>query len=660
MTDFQPHASGPRYRPDIDGLRALAILPVVLFHYRVPGFSGGFVGVDVFFVISGYLIAGLIYGEMHQGRFSILKFYERRIRRIFPALFAVLIAATAAAWFILFPSDFERYAGSLFATAFFASNIGFWRELGYFDVVAEQKPLLHLWSIAVEEQFYILFPAILLALAGRSKARALATVSTILAASFAFSVWAVHAGPAFAFYMLPSRAWELMLGAVLAIAGFAAPSSRALREVLAVSGIALIATGVFVFTAATPFPGAAALLPCVGTALVVFTGQAPTTVNAVLSKRPLVFIGLISYSLYLWHWPLFVFTRDALGRDLRPWETAGLIVLAFALAILSWRFVERPFRKRGFRPPRWKLFGGALATIALTAGCGAAVVADRGVPQRYPVDVQKILAGLHDVDSRAVTCFGMTGDDVRAGKLCRIGDLSAEAPSFVLWGDSHAGSIIPAVDAIAKREHRAGLFAATDSCPPLLGVTRLDAWKCKDFNDAVIALATRPEIRDVILDARWAKNAEGTSYGDEPPGRILLADDEGRGIDGPSTNAVFLRGLTRIVEALTAAKKKVILIGSAPEIGWAVPVVLAQMRLRGDTRAMDLPLATHLRRQRNVMADFALMRTKYGVSVVDPADVLCDDRVCHVMRGGVPLYRDEHHLSATAARLLIPSIAKVF
>jgi peptidoglycan/LPS O-acetylase OafA/YrhL len=658
---LRPAETNPsRYRPDIDGLRALAILPVLLFHYRVPGFSGGFVGVDVFFVISGYLIAGLITGEMRERRFSILKFYERRIRRIFPALFALLAATTIAAWFILFPSDFERYARSLFATAFFASNIGFWREIGYFDVVADQKPLLHLWSIAVEEQFYVLFPAILLVVAGRSKARALATVSIILAASFAFNLRAVHAGPAFAFYMLPSRAWELMLGAVLAIGGFAAPASRALREALAALGIALIAISVFVFTKATLFPGAAALLPCAGAALIIFTGQAPTGVNVALSKRPLAFIGLISYSLYLWHWPLFVFTCDVLGRDLHPWETAALIVVAFSLAILSWRFVERPFRMRGFRPPRWKLFGSALAMMALTAACGAVVVADRGVPQRYPLDVQRILAALHDVDPRAVTCFGMTGNDVRAGKLCRIGDLSAKAPSFVLWGDSHAGSIIPAIEAIATREKRAGLFAATDSCPPLLGVTRSDTWKCRAFNDAVIEIATRPEITDVILDARWAKNADGTSYGDEPRGRILLYDNEGRGIDGPTTNAVFLRGLTRTVRALTRAGKKVILIGSVPEIGWPVPPVLARMRLAHDNRNMDLPLSADLQRQRIVIQDFARMRRDYGVTIVDPARVLCAGGSCRVVLNGVPLYRDEHHLSAFGAKLLIPIMAQAF
>jgi peptidoglycan/LPS O-acetylase OafA/YrhL len=647
------------YRPDIDGLRALAILPVLLFHYRVPGFSGGFVGVDVFFVISGYLIAGLIYGEMREGRFSILTFYERRIRRIFPALFALLIAVSVAAWFILFPSDFARYAHSLFATAFFASNIEFWRELGYFDVAAEQKPLLHLWSIAVEEQFYVIFPAILMLVAGRSKARALAAVGVILAASFAFSVHAVTAGPAFAFYMLPSRAWELMLGAVLAIGQFPA-LPRMFREAIAALGIAMIAIAVALYTKATPFPGTAALLPCLGAAFVIYAGQAPASVNAMLGTRPLVFIGLISYSLYLWHWPLFVFGRDVLGRDPHGWETALLMALAFALAALSWRTIERPFRARTFRPARWKLFGGALAAMALTAVCGVAAVLDHGVPQRYSPQVQRILAGTHDVDPRAVSCFGMNGADVRAGKLCRIGDLAAKTPSFVLWGDSHAGSIIPAVDAVAKARHRSGIFAATDSCPPLLGVTRPDTAKCKGFNDAVIVLATAPAIKDVILDARWAKNAEGTSYGDEPPGRITLYDDHVRGVDAPTTHVVFLRGLDSTVKALHEAKKKVILIGSAPEIGWAVPVVLAQMRLRGDMRSMDLPIETHLRRQRTVMQDFAMMQLTYGAIIVDPTDVLCDATVCHVMQDGIPLYRDEHHLSATAARMLIPALAKVF
>ncbi|HTQ12938.1 MAG TPA: acyltransferase family protein [Rhizomicrobium sp.] len=659
MPDFQPHPPGRRYRPDIDGLRALAILPVVFFHYQVPGFSGGFVGVDVFFVISGYLIASLIHAEMREGRFSILGFYERRVRRIFPALFTVLVASTLAAIVILFPDDLERFGRSLFATAFFAANFEFWRELGYFDVSAELKPLLHLWSIAVEEQFYLLFPPILMAVAGRAKARGLATVAVIFAASLAFSLWAVRTHPEFAFYMLPARAWELMLGAMLAI-GSLEPPPRAVREGMAALGVAMIAASVALYTRATPFPGAAALLPCVGTALVIHAGHGETSVNAALSWRPLVFVGLISYSLYLWHWPLIVYARHVLGHEPGAWATAGLMAAAFALAAFSWRFVERPFRARTFRPPRRKLFAGALAAMAAAAACGAVFVSARGLPGRLPADVQRILAAEHDEDPRAVTCFGMTGADVRAGKLCRIGDLSAPVPDFVLWGDSHAGSIIPAVDVVAKREHRSGYFAATDSCPPLLGVTRPDAWKCRDFNDAVIDVALGPHIRDVILDARWAKNAEGLSYGDEPPGRILLYDDLGRGTDRASTHAVFLRGLVRTVGKLTDAKKKVIIVASAPEIGWPVPVVLARLRLMGDKRDMDLPLETDLRRQRTVLLDFGLMKFRFGVRLVDPADVLCDDRVCHVIENGYPLYRDEHHLSAHAARLLIPELSKVF
>jgi len=660
MSNFQEHAAAQRYRPDIDGLRALAILPVVFFHYHVPGFSGGFVGVDVFFVISGYLIAGLIYDEMREGRFSILKFYERRIRRIFPALFVLLAAATVAAWFLVFPHDFERFGKSLLATAFFATNVGFWRQLGYFDVAGETKPLLHLWSIAVEEQFYLFFPAILLLVGGRSKRRVLATVCIILALSFAFSLRAAIHEPGFAFYMLPSRAWELMLGALLAIAAFPTPHRRALREGLAAAGILLIGYSVLMFTPATPFPGLAALLPCVGAALVIYSGGARTGVNRTLSAKPLVFVGLISYSLYLWHWPLYVFARYILLRAPTVWETAVLIATSFALATLSWRYVERPFRRRTFRPGRLALFGGAGAAVAATALCAQLIVSSAGMPQRLPVDVQRILAAERDEDPRAITCFGMTGADVRAGKLCRIGSVAAKTPSFILWGDSHAGSILPAVDAIARHENRVGLFAATDSCPPLLGVTRPDAWKCKAFNDAVIQIATRPEISDVILDARWAKNASGTSYGDEPPGHILLYDDEGRGVDGPTTNAVFLRGLTRTVRTLTQAGKKVILIGSAPEIGWAVPDVLARMRLAHEQRNMDLPLSVHLRRQQFVIEDFARMRKEYGVTIVDPGQVLCAGGACKVALNGIPLYRDEHHLSGYAAKLLTPLIAGAF
>src|SRR5271170_3095038 len=316
MTNPSP-VNRPRYRPEIDGLRALAILPVLLFHYRVSPFRGGFVGVDVFFVISGYLITQLIEAERREGRFSIARFYERRVRRIFPALFVMLTAATIAAAFILFPVDLVRYANSLLATAGFAANFEFWREAGYFDVAAAEKPLLHLWSIAVEEQFYLVFPALLLLFQSRRVAITLA----IFVLSFAFAVWGVIHAPSAAFYLLPGRAWELMLGALLALHAVPFIERRWIREALAVTGIALIAIAVFGYSKDTPFPGAAALLPCLGAALVIYSSvPGITSASAVLSLPPLVFVGRISYSLYLWHWPLYVFARYFSFRDPPPGE----------------------------------------------------------------------------------------------------------------------------------------------------------------------------------------------------------------------------------------------------------------------------------------------------------------------------------------------------
>lgn len=658
MTGFQ--AQSPHYRADIDGLRALAILPVVLFHFRVPGFFGGFVGVDVFFVISGYLITSLIHGEMAQGRFSIVEFCQRRIRRIFPALFAMLAVATVAAAFVFFPADFALYARSLVATAFFASNFEFRHEAGYFDAAAELKPLLHLWSIAVEEQFYLLFPAILLLTGAKSKRRTLVIVAILLAASFGFSLWAVTHAPADAFYLLPSRMWELMLGAMLAIGGLVVPRLRALREAIAIIGLALIGWSVFALTPATPFPGLAALAPCLGAALVIYAGSGRTAVNDALSVRPLVFVGLISYSLYLWHWPLYVFTRYVLFRELTGLETAGLIAASFVLAFLCWRFIERPFRERRFQPDWKALFGGAAAAMATAAACGAVIASSDGWPQRYPSAIRQILAEERDHEPRMDICFGLTARDVRAGRLCRVGSTAAKHPSFILWGDSHADALLPAVEEVALREGRAGLFAGTDSCAPLLGVTRPDAWKCRAFNDEVIKIATGPDITEVILDARWAKNADGTSYGDEPPGRILIYDDQGRGTTTATTNAVFVRGLERTVRTLTQAGKKVILVGSVPEIGWPVPIVLARMKLADENPQTDLTLSAYLQRQHFVLYAFAQMNKTYGAKVIYPHQVLCATGTCKVALRGIPLYRDQHHLSVFGARQLTPLIAQAF
>ena len=335
-----------RYRADIDGLRAIAIVPVVLYHAGFPGLKGGFVGVDVFFVISGFLMASLILSEIDQGAFSLGHFYERRVRRIFPALFATIAASAVAAWLLFMPIEFQYFSRSAMAAALFGSNILFWQESGYFDAAAELKPLLHTWSLAVEEQFYIVFPLLMLVIARFRRQWTGWILCTLLLVSFGLSIWQVESAPVAAFYLLPSRFWELLLGAVLALGLVPRSNSPIVAQALVLVGIILIGVAVFAYDEDTSFPGLSALVPCLGAALVIHGRAEDTPIGRALSWPPLVFIGLISYSLYLWHWPVIVFQRtDAIFAP----ETTGAVKVALVgasigIAFLSWRFVERPFR----------------------------------------------------------------------------------------------------------------------------------------------------------------------------------------------------------------------------------------------------------------------------------------------------------------------------
>jgi peptidoglycan/LPS O-acetylase OafA/YrhL len=645
------------YRPDIDGLRAIAILAVVFYHFGFWQFAGGFIGVDVFFVISGFLITGLIHREMMDGDFSIRRFYERRIRRIFPALFVMLAVATVAAAVLLFPSDFELYAQSLIATAMFASNFEFWREAGYFDAWASTKPLLHLWSIAVEEQFYLVFPALLWFAGRSSRMKLLIGVGALFVLSLAFSIWAVGSAPIAAFYLLPSRMWELMLGALLALAPISAPSSRAVREGIAAAGLGMIVVAIAVLRPWQPFPGMAALLPCIGTALVIYAGQQPSFVRSVLASKPMVFVGLISYSLYLWHWPLLVYARDIANGDLNIWQTWTVIALSGVLAVLSWRFIETPVRrglKIGWRP----LFTGATTAMGATALCGMAVASTGGLPDRWQPEIQRILAEEANHEPRMDICFGLSPGDVQRGRLCRIGSLQAKTPSFLLWGDSHADALLPAVHKIAKDKGKVGLFAGSGSCAPLIGVTRSDTLDCKPFNDAVVKIALQPNIEEVILDARWAKNANDPySVG---PTMITLSDEKGWSTDRASMEVVFYRGLERTVLLLRRAGKRVVIVGPVPEAGYSVPRTMVQMRLAGDRRDPSRDVSSYFARQKFVLASLEKMKRQYGAEVIYPHQILCATGSCLFALNDRPLYRDEHHLSVFGAMQLLPLVSQAF
>ena len=443
------------YRPDIDGLRALAVVPVILFHAGFSTFSGGFIGVDIFFVISGYLITGVIWREIVQNEFALLAFYERRARRILPAMFAMIAATLVVGWFLLTVAPFQSLANSTFAAVFSISNVYFWRQTGYFAGASELFPLLHTWSLGVEEQFYIFVPLLLLAVTRFGRYAMIATLALIVVVSFSLCVWASYRYPSPNFFLIPTRAWELGIGGLLAVVRLPLPprGTAAARHCVGILGVSMILAAVFLFDKNTVFPGLSALLPCFGTVLLIWVGMsqpeglqdAPSQglVTRFLATRPMVSIGLISYSLYLWHWPVFVYLRHLTARTDLEWQWSFFgILLSTVLAVVSWRFIEQPFRNRtaiGKGTITIFSIGGTvgLAAIALIISFGL-----KGAPFRVPEDARQIADAREDFD---LSCM-QTIPSRQAFSVsdCRIGSATLE-PSFILMGDSHAAALRPAI-----------------------------------------------------------------------------------------------------------------------------------------------------------------------------------------------------------------------
>lgn len=387
------HVKVLTYRREIDGLRALAVIPVILFHAGFEIFRGGFVGVDVFFVISGYLITSILLSEKETGTFSLLKFYERRARRILPALFVVMVTSVFFAWIWLLPRDMKDFAGSLAAVSIFSSNIFFWNASGYFDTVAELKPLLHTWSLAVEEQYYLLFPIFLMATWRLGKKSIVSALIVIFLVSLIMAQVNVYKYPAATFYLLPTRAWELLMGALVAFYLFGNTDrspSQLTRQAGATVGCLLIVFSAMYYDRYTPFPSLYALVPTIGASLIILYAAPSTIMGKLLGSRVFVGIGLASYSAYLWHQPLFAFARYRISPDLNLVAVSTLLLLTAILAYLSWRFIETPFRKaRAFNSKR-VLYVSTLGPVCFLT-LGFVGYATEGNLARYDADSMAIL-----------------------------------------------------------------------------------------------------------------------------------------------------------------------------------------------------------------------------------------------------------------------------
>ena len=647
------------YRPEIDGLRAFAVVPVVLFHAGVPGFSGGYVGVDVFFVISGFLITGILLRSVQTDRFSLLQFYERRIRRIFPALFAVLAATTVCAVCLLFPRELTNFGKSLFATSLFYANYHFMHDTAYFAAPADSKPLLHMWSLAVEEQFYLLFPVYLYAVWRWLRPWLLTLTLALSALSLGYSIWLMANAPDQAFYSAPARAWELMLGSLLAMFISQRPAHSLLTphraSALTLLGLALICGPVVLYSESTAFPGAMAIPPVLGSALVLWATQ--TTGNraaGLLSMPPLRFVRLISYSLYLWHWPVFVLYKIYAIEPLTGTQTMSMLAAVLGLAILSWRFIERPFRLGGRVSSRTKVVGAGVATMVVGLSVGAAMALGDGLPRRFSSEVHRLLAVRDDAPS-AADCRPLAADSAPRVRLCALGVLTGVAPTFVVWGDSHAEALLPAISAAARQAGVSGLAYVRGGCPALAGVAQArDGYRdCDETAESFMKfVADQPQLERVVLISRWAIYAMGHRFGAELGHTVYITDDDATTPSIATNQAVFERGVARTLGWITRLGRQATVVSQVPETEYSIPLTMA--RAAHLDRPVDLgpTRQDYLARQATVEATFARQLPNSQVVILRPERVLCAQEACPVAADGIPLYRDSNHLTRTSALAL--------
>jgi peptidoglycan/LPS O-acetylase OafA/YrhL len=638
----------PKYRPDIDGLRAVAVLSILFFHVGIKHFSGGYVGVDIFFVISGYLITSIIVRELAAGQFSIARFYERRVRRILPALTVVVIATLLAGLVLLSPAQLEDLGRSATATSVFSSNIFFFLGSGYFDGSSELKPLLHTWSLAVEEQYYILFPFLLMFIAKRHSSRFGAWLISIgLVSLLACIYWTGINGSA-TFYLIPFRAWELLIGSVLALQMIPKFAGVVARNALSTAGLAMMLTSVFVYTHDTSFPGAAALMPTLGTAFVIHAGAGGKTfVNRALSVRPMVFFGLISYSLYLWHWPIVVFAKQNLINEWTDLETGLILIVIIFLSTLSWRFVETPFRNRQLLGPRERLFARFVVVTIVVISASITMVFMKGFPGRNTTAPMSDVMAADPGWQHWKNCEEAGEKEGGTSNLCGIGAQDLP-PTFLLWGDSHALSMASAVNLSAHRQGAAGLLAVRTACPPLLSIHRPGEPSCAEFNASILKhVGGRPEIETVILAARWAIVSNGTRYKNESGRSMSLVDLDSGETEAGDNAALFELGLRRTITALEKLGKNIVLVTQVPEVGHDVPSATYSAKLTGrDVNAMIAPsIAEYRERTSTVTRVFNAIQAEQGLTIVDPSQLLCEGQGCRVVMDGTPLYRDDNHLS---------------
>lgn len=640
------------YRREIDGLRALAVIPVILFHAGFQIFSGGFVGVDVFFVISGYLITTIIITELESGNFSLVNFYERRARRILPVLFFVMFICLPFSWLWLIPADMKSFSHSLIAVSTFSSNILFWRTSGYFDAAAEFKPLLHTWSLAVEEQYYLFFPIFLMLTWRLGRRWILGLLLIVFLFSLVMAEWAsattqLAAIKSAGFFLLPTRCWELLVGAFVAFylaSDGRKPFSNTANQITSIIGFCFVISSIFFFDKHTPFPGLYALLPTIGTAMIILSATPYTIVGRLLGSRIFVGVGLLSYSAYLWHQPLLAFVRHKSFDDPSNLTMLFFVVVTLIFSYFSWRFIEAPFRKKSHFGRRY-IFSFALSGSVFFILMGVAGYVTGGFSGRamavpfkpFVYDMARI--GYKNCEDKFLT----TGASLNYCYESMRGKMNA-----VLIGDSHADDKFYGIE--KNSEYLNWGLVGNSSCPLMVGVdVATNGNSCIEKTEKIVSwIVNSDSIKNVAISF-YSNYALTSTYAADHirlkvgPDTIKITSKQRPDL---SRTDLFYFGLSQAVGKILSAGKKVVILVDVPELPF-FPLDCVKGRPN-----CEVPLSVVLERQSMYRKLLDKLKKEFpDVQVYDPLDLFCSGEVCGYKRNGIILYRDSHHLTLEGSDL---------
>ena len=634
-----------KYRAEIDGLRAIAVIPVILFHAGFELFSGGFVGVDVFFVISGYLITTILIKDLENNSFSLVNFYERRARRILPALYFMIITSVIIGWFILTPYFYRDLFQTITATSLFMSNYLIYLKSGYFAAIADLKPFLHTWSLAVEEQYYVLFPILLFLFWRFGRIATVLLLIALLIFSFLYCLWALDHRPNANFLLLPSRAWELLAGCLVAF--FIQKKGLLSNNFLATLGLVAIIFSVFVFDSSTPFPSYYTLVPVLGAMAIIIFLYEKTLVAQILRARIIVGLGLISYSLYLWHQPVFSFLKHLLFTKPTYFQSFVALVLICLISIFSWQYVERPFRnKKKFSKKSIIIF--SIVFIIATALLGLLGHKKMGFTNRLSTETRMISEGSFDKNPRQFECKYLD-EKSEIDETCLIGDKKNAEPSIAIIGDSHADHLLQSFHNQLLLEGLTAYNFSFKNCSPVSFIsTTSDFTENICFEKISNFIKDNKNVNKVIVAFRWVTSIPGKGYGNFSRENLL------------DKKILKSRGeiIAKKLENLAGSEIELTLVYPVPEAGEDVPNYTVKKRILGKKNfILRIPYALFMERNKYAYYALNLVSTTKAIIRVYPSQVLCEeipDGYCKTVFNSKSLYYDDDHLTNYGASLLTP------